>query len=183
MFLSRFAMRAQGADPAARSKLYSTAIEMTEWSDGKGCLSTIVSEHHAVADGYLPSPVILATAMSARTTTMSINVSALLVALYEPVKLAEDLAVVDLISRGRVSYVIGIGYRDDEFAMFGVDRSARGRLVEDRIVQLRRLWSGDSVEIDGRSVSITPLPYSPGGPLLAYGGGTLAAAQRAGQYG
>jgi len=183
MFLSRFAMRAQSVDPAARSALYSTAIEMTQWSEGKGCLSTIVSEHHAVDDGYLPSPVVLAAAMAARTTTMSINVSALLLALYEPVKLAEDMAVVDLISRGRVSYVIGIGYRSDEFEMFGVDRSGRGQLVEERVIQLRRLWSGETVEVDGRSVRVTPLPYSPGGPLLAYGGGTLAAAQRAGRLG
>ena len=58
---------------------------------------------------------------------MPINVAALLLALYEPVKLAEDLAVVDLISRGRVSYVVGIGYRAEEFAMFGVDRRRRGR--------------------------------------------------------
>jgi alkanesulfonate monooxygenase SsuD/methylene tetrahydromethanopterin reductase-like flavin-dependent oxidoreductase (luciferase family) len=183
MFLMRFAMRCQTDDSAERAQLYRTALDMTEWAQDKGCVSTIVSEHHAVEDGYLPSPIPLAAAMAARTTTMSINVSALLPALYEPVKLAEDMAVVDLLSGGRVSYVIGIGYRDDEFAMFGVDRRSRAQLVEDRIVLLRRLWAGESVEIDGRTVRITPLPYSRGGPLLAYGGGTLAAAQRAGRLG
>ncbi len=109
--------------------------------------------------------------------------AALLLALYEPVKLAEDLAVVDLLSRGRVSYVIGIGYRDEEFAMFGVQRAGRGHLVEDRIRLLQRLWAGDSVEIDGRVIRITPGPFTPGGPMLAYGGGTEVAARRAARLG
>jgi len=91
--------------------------------------------------------------------------------------------VVDLVSRGRVSYVVGIGYRDEEFAMFGVDRRARGRLVEERIGLLKRLWAGEEVIVDGRSVRVTPLPFSAGGPLVAYGGGTEAAARRAGRLG
>ena len=91
---------------------------------------------------------------------MPINVAALLLALYEPVKLAEDLAVVDLISRGRVSYIVGIGYRAEEFAMFGVDRRQRAALVEERITLLRRLWSEEEVEIDGRRVRVTPQPYT-----------------------
>jgi alkanesulfonate monooxygenase SsuD/methylene tetrahydromethanopterin reductase-like flavin-dependent oxidoreductase (luciferase family) len=73
--------------------------------------------------GPVPSvPIPLAAAIAAGTTSIPINVAALLLALYEPIKLAEDLAVVDLISRGRVSSVVGIGYRAEEFAMFGIDR-------------------------------------------------------------
>ena len=183
MYLARFAMRTDAAEPSARADLYAAALEMTAWSETRGCLSVIVSEHHAVPDGYLPSPLPLAAAMAARTTTVGINVSALLLALYEPVKLAEDMAVIDLISRGRVSYVVGIGYRDEEFALFGVPRRGRGRLVEDRITLLRRLWRGETVPVDGRDVAVTPLPYSKGGPMLAYGGGTAAAAERAGRLG
>jgi alkanesulfonate monooxygenase SsuD/methylene tetrahydromethanopterin reductase-like flavin-dependent oxidoreductase (luciferase family) len=104
-------------------------------------------------------------------------------ALYEPVKLAEDLAVIDLIARGRVSCVIGIGYRSKEFAMFGIDRRRRGETVENRITILRRLWAGETVDVDGRPVNITPLPFTPGGPMLAYGGGSEVAARRAGRLG
>ena len=114
---------------------------------------------------------------------MPITVAALLLALYEPVKLAEDLAVVDLISRGRISYVVGIGYRNEEFDMFGVERRGRGLLVEERITLLQRLWSGEQVDLNGRSVRVTPLPFTPGGPVLAYGGGTEVAARRAGRLG
>jgi alkanesulfonate monooxygenase SsuD/methylene tetrahydromethanopterin reductase-like flavin-dependent oxidoreductase (luciferase family) len=179
----RFAMRSADPDPDARADLYAAAIEMCAWAETRGCVGAIVSQHHAAADGYLPSPVPLAAAMAARTRTLSISVAALLLALYEPVKLAEDMAVVDLISRGRVSYVVGIGYRAEEFALFGIDRRARATLVEERIGLLQRLWAGERVEVDGRTVAVTPLPFTPGGPFVAYGGGTEAAARRAGRLG
>ena len=156
---------------------------MCEWAESRGGVAAVLSQHHGVEDGYLPSPIPLAAAVAARTQSMPINVAALLLALYEPVKLAEDLAVVDLISRGRVSYIVGIGYRAEEFAMFGVDRRQRATLVERRITLLRRLWSGEEIEIDGRRAQVTPQPYTPGGPPLAYGGGTEAAARRAARLG
>jgi alkanesulfonate monooxygenase SsuD/methylene tetrahydromethanopterin reductase-like flavin-dependent oxidoreductase (luciferase family) len=181
--MMRFAMRSSTPDPDARAALYATTIEMCAWAESRGGVAAVLSQHHAAEDGYLPSPIPLAAAIAARTTSMPINVAALLLALYEPIKLAEDMAVVDLISRGRVSYVVGIGYRAEEFAMFGVDRRRRAALVEERITLLRRLWSGEEVDLDGRSVRITPLPYTPGGPPLAYGGGTEAAARRAARLG
>ena len=181
--MMRFSMRSKATDPAARGAMYGALLDMASWSETQGCIATVLSEHHAVDDGYLPSPVPLAAAIAARTSTMAISVAALLLALYEPVKLAEDLAVVDLVSRGRVSYVIGIGYRDEEFDMFGVERRGRGRLVEERIRLLRRLWTGEAVELEGRRARVTPLPYTPGGPMLAYGGGTEIAARRAARLG
>lgn len=183
MYMMRFSMRSITSDPEARAGGYGALLDMASWAETKGCLATVLSEHHASDDGYLPSPVPLAAAIAARTSTMVINVAALLLALYEPVKLAEDLAVVDLISRGRVSYVVGIGYRDEEFDMFAVARKGRGKVVEERITQLRRLWSGEAVDFEGREVRVTPLPYTPGGPMLAYGGGTEVAAKRAGRLG
>jgi len=183
MFMMRFSMRSVAPDPAARAALYESTLEMARWGEERGCVAVVVSEHHASPDGYLPSPVPLASALAAVTSTVPINVAALLLVLYEPIKLAEDLAVVDLISRGRVSYVIGIGYRDAEFDMFGVDRSQRGRLTEARIAVLRRAWTGEPFEFDGRAVQVTPLPFTPGGPTLAYGGGTVAAARRAARLG
>ena len=183
MFIMRFGMRSNTSDPATRAEMYGAALDMASWAETRGCVATVLSEHHAVDDGYLPSPVPLAAAIAARTSTMTISVAALLLAFYEPVKLAEDLAVVDLLSRGRVSYVVGIGYRDEEFDMFGIDRRGRGRLVEARIELLRRLWNGDTVEFEGRRARVTPRPYTPGGPMLAYGGGSEVAARRAARLG
>jgi alkanesulfonate monooxygenase SsuD/methylene tetrahydromethanopterin reductase-like flavin-dependent oxidoreductase (luciferase family) len=183
MFVMRFGMRSRTEDAGVRADLYGAVLDMASWSESRGCLSVVLSEHHAVDDGYLPSPVPLAAAVAARTTTLPITVAALLLAHYEPVKLAEDLAIVDLLSRGRVSYVIGIGYREEEFAMFGVERRRRAQLVEARVDVLRRLWRGETVEVEGRTARITPAPFTPGGPTLAYGGGSEAAARRAGRLG
>jgi alkanesulfonate monooxygenase SsuD/methylene tetrahydromethanopterin reductase-like flavin-dependent oxidoreductase (luciferase family) len=182
MFMMRFAMRTAATSADERADLYRTAIEMCEWADSRGGMC-VLSQHHASADGYLPSPLPMAAAIAARTTAMPILVAALLAPLYEPVKLAEDIAIVDLISRGRVSYVVGIGYRDEEFALFGVDRRTRARVVEERLLAMRQLWNGEEATIDGRRVRITPLPYVPGGPSVAYGGGTEAAARRAARLG
>lgn len=183
MFLMRFGMRHVTEEPRLRSDLYRAALDMAEWGESRGCLTAVVSEHHGSDDGYLPSPVPMAAAVAARTSSLPITVGALLLALYEPLKLAEDLAVVDHLSAGRVSYVIGIGYRAEEFAAFGVDPKRRARLTEERIGLLRKLWSGEVVEIEGRPARVRPLPYTAGGPPLAYGGGSEAAARRAGRLG
>ena len=183
MFMIRVAMRATTTDPGERADLYAALLDMCAWAETRGCLAATVSEHHGVDDGYLPSPVPVAAAMAARTSSLPINVAALMLAFYEPVKLAEDMAIVDLLSRGRVSYVIGIGYRDEEFAMFGVERRGRGSMVERRLRLLKRLLAGEEVELDGRRARITPSPFTPGGPSIAYGGGTEAAARRAGRLG
>ncbi len=183
MFSLRFAMRSATDDPDDRATLYDTALEMCAWAETRGALTAVLSQHHGVEDGYLPSPLMLAAAIAARTDTLPLTIAALLLAHYEPVKLAEDMVVLDLISRGRTTYVIGIGYRQEEFDLFGVDRRRRAQLVEDRISIMRALLAGRHAEVDGRAVRITPLPFTPGGPTLAYGGGTEAAARRAGRLG
>src|SRR5579862_3423411 len=179
MFSMRFAMRATTGDAAERADLYGALLDMCTWADGRGCVAAVVSEHHGSDDGYLPSPLPVAAAMAARTTALPISVAALMLAFYGPVKLAEDIAIVDLLSRGRVSYVIGIGYRDEEFAMFGVDKRRRGAMAEERVRLLRRLFAGEEVEVGGRRARITPGPFTPGGPPIAGGGGTEPAARRA----
>ena len=180
----RFAMRSTTTDPVERADLYSATIDMAAWAEGRGCLAAVVSQHHASEDGYLPSPVPMAAAIATRTTTLPISVAALLLALLRadqagrgPGRRSTSSAAV------RVAYIVGIGYRDDEFDMFGVDRRTRARLVEERIGILRRLWSGEPVDIDGRTVAVTPAPFTPGGPTLLYGGGSEPAARRAGRLG
>lgn len=182
MFLMRFDMRAPsfGAPPA---ELYAAALDMAAWGESHGCVAAVVSEHHASDDGYLPSPLVLASAMAARTRILPIQVAALLLPFYEPARLAEDMAVLDVVSGGRVSYVIGLGYRDEEFASYGIVRKGRGRRAEETIAFLRRAWTGEPFEHQGRRVHVTPKPLTPGGPTLMLGGGTAVAARRAARCG
>jgi alkanesulfonate monooxygenase SsuD/methylene tetrahydromethanopterin reductase-like flavin-dependent oxidoreductase (luciferase family) len=173
MFTLRFDMR------CARAEHYGAAIEMARWGEEHGALAIVASEHHGSEDGYLPSPIALVAAMAAATTQVAIQVAALLVPLHDPVELAEEMAVVDLISQGRVSYVCGAGYRPEEFAMFGRSLDERGRRLEESIELMRRAWTGEPFEYEGRSCRVTPLPHTPGGPMLLLGGGTKAAVRRA----
>jgi len=91
--------------------------------------------------------------------------------------------LLDIISKGRVSYTLGIGYRPEEFEHFGVNLRRRGRVAEEKLQLLLRLRTGDTVEHEGRRIRVTPPPFTPGGPRVMWGGGSVAAAQRAGRYG
>ena len=178
----RFDMRAPqpGAAPV---DLYAAALEMCAWSEHRGGIAAVVCEHHGSLDGYVPSPLVLGTAIAARTVQLRIMLAAVLLPFYDVVRLAEDMNVLDLVSRGRVSYVFGIGYRPEEFEQFGVDRRERGRVAEEKLRLLVRLRSGEEVEHEGRRIRITPPPYTPGGPPIVWGGGSVAAARRAGRFG
>ncbi|MEE8311552.1 MAG: LLM class flavin-dependent oxidoreductase [Candidatus Binatia bacterium] len=179
MFLLRFDMRAPASSPTASADLYQAAIEMAAWAETQGCFLTVICEHHGSPDGYLPSPLTLAAAMAARTTTLPIQIGALLAPLYDPLRLAEDMAVLDIISRGRVSYVLGIGSRPVEYDLLGRSRKARGKRLEEIVAILRSAWTGESFEVDGHPAQVTPRPYSEDGPVMLMGGGTRAAATRA----
>jgi alkanesulfonate monooxygenase SsuD/methylene tetrahydromethanopterin reductase-like flavin-dependent oxidoreductase (luciferase family) len=182
MLSMRFDMRGKDG-PASLPDLYAAAIEMAAWGEQHGAIAAQVSEHHASADGYLPAPLILATAIAARTSRIPIQVAALLVPLHDPIELAEQMAVLDLISRGRVSYICAIGYRAEEYAMFGRDMKRRGRRLEECLEVMRRAFRGEPFAYEGRPVCVTPRPVTPGGPALLLGGGSEAAVRRAARLG
>ena len=178
MFTMRFDMRAPEFG-APRADLYRAAIEMSAWAEDKGCAAVQVCEHHRSKDGYLPAPMILASAIAAKTTTLPIQVAALIVPLHDPVELAEQMSVLDIVASGRVSYVVAIGYVPAEYALFGQEMKGRGKRLEESVQVMRRLWLGEEFEYQGRPVKVTPLPHTEGGPLMMLGGGVAATARRA----
>jgi alkanesulfonate monooxygenase SsuD/methylene tetrahydromethanopterin reductase-like flavin-dependent oxidoreductase (luciferase family) len=182
LYTLRFDMRAPstGASP---KELYDAAIDMAHWAEPRGVLTVILSEHHVTGDGYLPSPMILASALAARTTTLPITVAVVLLPLYQPIRLAEEMIILDIISGGRVGYVAAIGYRPEEYDLFGVDFSRRGRIAEEQLPLLLAAKSGAPFEHLGRTIQLAPSPVTPGGPRVAWGGGSEAAARRAGRFG
>lgn len=182
VFTMRFDLRAPDIG-APRAELYAAALDMAAWAESRGCMSAVLCEHHTSDDGYLPSPMILAAAMAARTTTLPITIAVVLLPLYDPVRLAEEMAVLDIISNGRVTYIAAIGYRPVEYEMYGVDFHARGKLAEQKLAVLLQAKTGEPFEHDGRHIHVTPAPVTPGGPMVMWGGGSVAAARRAGRFG
>jgi len=181
MFTMRFDMRAP--DPTIAGDLYAAALDMVGWGEEHGCVAVQVSEHHGSPDGYLSAPLVLASAMAARTRSLQIQVAALLLPLHDPIALAEAMAVLDVVSGGRVSYVTAIGYRPEEYAMFGRSMKSRGSRLEECLAALQQAWTGEPFEFEGRPVRVTPRPLTPGGPTLWMGGGSPAAVRRAARFG
>lgn len=179
----RYDLRSPDDDPNRRADRYEAALQQVEWADRLGFHSVQFHEHHGVADGYLPSPIVFAAAAAARTQRIGIEVGALLVPLHDPLRLAEDLAVLDIISRGRLTVVPGAGYVPSEFAMFGKLKSQRGRSVERAVHVLRQAWTGEPFEYEGRQVVVTPRPFQRPGPPLLLAGGSEPPARRAARIG
>jgi alkanesulfonate monooxygenase SsuD/methylene tetrahydromethanopterin reductase-like flavin-dependent oxidoreductase (luciferase family) len=154
-------------------------LDMSSWAEGIGVESISVSEHHGDPAGFTSAPVALAAAILGRTERVAVTISAALAPFHDPVRLAEQLATVDCLAPGRLSVILGAGYRRAEFEMAGIDRAQRGRLLEECVEVLRGAWSGGPFEWRGRSVLVTPTPATPGGPRLLMGGKTALAARRA----
>ena len=143
----------------------------------------VLSEHHGVEDGYLPSPLTLAAAVAGRTRRIRIGIMALLLPLYDPVRLAEDMAVIDLASGGRLAVTVGLGYRPEEYAMMGADWERRGAVMDEFLEVLLRAWRGEAFEWRGRRVHVTPRSGSRPHPFVAVGGQGRLGARRAARFG
>src|SRR5215217_3754813 len=105
LFGIRFDFRNPPVAGTTMAERYRAALDMASWADGLGAITIVLSEHHGSDDGYLPSPLTMAAAIAARTSTARINIAALVTSFHDPLRLAEDAAVVDLISEGRLDVV------------------------------------------------------------------------------
>ncbi|MEU6748278.1 LLM class flavin-dependent oxidoreductase [Spirillospora sp. NPDC046719] len=157
-------------DPA---RLYAFTLEMCEEAERLGADSLWFSEHHGFEDGYLSQPLTFASAAAARTKRVRLGTGILVAPLRKTVQLAEEAAVVDLVSGGRLDLGLGAGYRAPEFEAFGADISARYRTLDAQVGELRRLWGEGGV---------TPGPVQQRLPVwLGYQG--PKGAERAGRMG
>jgi alkanesulfonate monooxygenase SsuD/methylene tetrahydromethanopterin reductase-like flavin-dependent oxidoreductase (luciferase family) len=179
LFGLRFDFRNPAFAGTTCAERYAAALDMAEWADRLGCVSIAASEHHGSPDGYLPSPLPMLAAMAARTTNVRFMVAALIAPFYDPLRLAEDMVVLDHLSRGRVDLIVAGGYVREEFAMYGVPMSERGMRVTETVATLRAAFTGQPFEFRGRTVQVTPAPYRPGGPSIMLGGSSKPAARRA----
>jgi alkanesulfonate monooxygenase SsuD/methylene tetrahydromethanopterin reductase-like flavin-dependent oxidoreductase (luciferase family) len=163
--------------------LYAAALEMAQYCDSRGIAYATVMEHHGASDGYLPVPFVMGAAIAARTRRLRIQLGAIILPLHDPVEVAEQIAVLDLISNGRLDVVLGAGYVRSEFAMFRASLSDRARALDEGIAILQRALVGERFESGGREIFVRPLPMQKPHPPLYVGGGVPATARRAARFG
>jgi probable F420-dependent oxidoreductase len=154
--------------------------------EAEGLDAAWVSEHHFSADGYLPSLLPLLAAFAAVTEWIELGTGVVLAPFHDPLRLAEDFAVVDQISGGRVISGFGIGWRDEEFRAFGIERKSRVRRMEEIVEILRLAWTQERFDFSGRfysysGVAVTPKPARV--PPILVGGSADVAVRRAGRIG
>ena len=164
---------------------YRDAIVVARSAEAAGFDSFWVSEHHGWDDGYLPSPLVLLAALAAVTDRIELGAGLVLAPLYHPVRLASDVAVLDQLSCGRLILGLGLGYLDQEYATFGVERSSRAARLVDVIEVLRLAGTGMHFSYAGRSISldnvrVTPQVRRAGGVPVWLGAYSDEAVRRAG---
>ncbi|MDE3203993.1 MAG: LLM class flavin-dependent oxidoreductase [Acidobacteriota bacterium] len=178
----RFNMTLPGLDPADMSSRYRAALEMGQLADRAGMQSISIDEHHGSDDGWMPSPMLLAGMMAARTERIEIHLQALLLPLHDPLRVAEDLISLDLASGGRIKVTLGVGYRPSEYLAHGKDWERRGALMDSCVADLLAAWRGQPIDRGGATVHVTPRPLRTDPPFLI-GGSSAASARRAARFG
>jgi alkanesulfonate monooxygenase SsuD/methylene tetrahydromethanopterin reductase-like flavin-dependent oxidoreductase (luciferase family) len=169
------------------AKFYAGMIDFAAWTESLGFDDVWLSEHHCADDGYIPSPLVAATAIAVKTKRIRIGTAIATAPFYHPVRLAEDAAVLDIISGGRLELGLGLGYRQEEFTGYGLSLDGRGALTSEVMQILRRLWDGEVVTFKGRffkleKARIMPRPTQAHLPLWV-GGFNRQAFRRAALYG
>lgn len=155
-------------------QLYGEILDAIAWSEAAGFAQAWVPEHHLASDGYMPSPLVAMTAIAARTKHLRVGSGIALAPLYNPVRFATDCAVLDILAGGRIDLGLAIGYRKREAAAFGVDFTKRGRIFDEWLEVVSRLFAGETVDFAGKHIQVAgaklmPPPLS--GQIPLYIGG------------
>ena len=179
MKVLRLNMTQPGLEPTEMSARYQAAVEMAAYIEEHGWDAVSLEEHHNVPDGWLPSPFVMAGLIFGRTSRIPVGINCMLLPLHEPIRVAEDIAVLDLASGGRLSVVLGLGYRPVEYAARGIDWDTRGARMDDCVATLLNAWTGEPFEYRGTTVQVTPRPLSQPHPFVMIGGTAKVSARRA----
>ena len=169
-------------------QVYAETFEQIELAEELNYELCWFTEHHFIEDGYLPNFVPVTAAAAARTSRMRFSTDICLLPFRHPIRLAEDLAILDNISNGRVELGAGMGYATHEFKGFGIPISRRVSLTEEALTILRLAWSGEPFNFEGKrfkvsDLRVTPEPVQEGGPPLWLAATSPAGAKRAASFG
>ncbi|MGE3692966.1 MAG: LLM class flavin-dependent oxidoreductase [Novosphingobium sp.] len=166
---------------------YAEILDVIAWTEQAGFDGAWIAEHHMASDGYMPSPLVALAAIAARTKRMKIGSGIALAPLYNPVRFATDCAVLDILANGRIEMGLAIGYRKRETAAFGVDFTKRGKMFDEWLEIVTRLWAGEVLDWNSdfyRFSGAQIMPPPPRGKVpLFIGGFAGKAVDRVMKYG
>jgi probable F420-dependent oxidoreductase len=163
--------------------LYRATLKQVQVAEEFGYDSVSVAEHHFLPDGWVPAPMVMLAGIAAVTDEIKLGTNIVVLPLHHPVRVAEETAVLDLLSGGRFRLGVAIGWRDEEFTTFGVDKRERVKRTEEGIELIRTLLSEEGVTYDGsiytvEDLSVMPRPVQDPVPIW-YGGQSEPAIERA----
>ena len=141
--------------------VYESALEQMLAAEALGYRSVWIAEHHFNDYGLCPAPPVLASYVAARTRTLRLGMGVSLLPLHHPVDLAEQLAVLDVVSGGRLDVGIGRGGTLQDYQTFQSDRGDSRARVEEGIALMRECWSGRPFDFQGRFHSAERLHVRP----------------------
>lgn len=174
--------------PIGHPAVYRAALDQVVAAEVQGYEWVNITEHHVAADGYLPAMMALLAAMAVRTERIRLSTGMLILTLHNPVRIAEEAAVVDILSGGRLTLGVAAGYREVEFAVMQVDYRTRGRRFRESLEILELAWRGEPFSYAGEifefpKVVVRPVPVQRPGIPLWLGGTTPVALRRVVEYG
>lgn len=169
-------------------RLWADIVDAAKVAEAVGFNSCLFGEHHQGRDGYLTSPLLLAGMLAMQTRTLRVGTCLLLLPLYHPIRVAEDAALVDLTSGGRLLLGVGLGYLPPDFAAFAVSPKERVSRLEEGVQVLRQAWTGPKVSFSGRryqleGIAVTPKPLQQPHPPIWLGGSSASGVRRAARLG
>jgi probable F420-dependent oxidoreductase len=177
-----------GFIPTEGGHYYPAFLEEVQLGEELGFHSVWLEEHHGVKNHYWPSPLVALAGAATCTERILLGTDIIVMPFYHPVRVAEDVAMLDIMSSGRFILGAAIGYKPDEFALYEVPLEMRGARFEEAIQLIRQLWTEDKVHFDGTyykvdGLSIEPRPAAGSPPPLWLGGWGKLSLMRAARYG
>jgi probable F420-dependent oxidoreductase len=163
-----------GFIPIEGGRYYREALEEVVRGEDLGFDSIWMEEHHSVGNHYWPSPLTILAGFATRTAKVTLGTDILVAPFYHPVRLAEDVALLDIMSNGRFVLGAAIGYKPDEFALYGTDPERRGARFVEQLTIMQALWTQDVVSFGGKYFTVEgrlePKPITKPHPPLWIGG-------------
>ncbi|MCC7361254.1 MAG: LLM class flavin-dependent oxidoreductase [Anaerolineales bacterium] len=174
-----------GFIPTEGGPFFQEALAESVLGEELGFHSVWLEEHHSIRNHYWPSPLMALAGIATRTSKILLGTDIVVLPFYHPVRAAEDVAMLDILSGGRAILGAAIGYRAPEFELYDVPLDGRGARYVEMLKLMRLLWTQDAVDFQGKFFTVKGRiePRPPAAPQLWLGGWGELSLKRAAELG